>query len=80
MIKNIFCKNSYIFFKNDPIENNFVLNPSPKYCNQLCRNKGATKKASRKTVHDKVFKVLAKKGHFYQNNCGTCTAKTKYKP
>ncbi len=30
---NIFCKNSYIFFKNNPIENIFVLNPSPKYCN-----------------------------------------------
>ncbi len=22
-----------VFFKNDPIENIFVLNPSPKYCN-----------------------------------------------
>ncbi len=33
VLKNIFCKNSYIFFKNDPIENIFVLNPSPKYCN-----------------------------------------------
>ncbi len=30
VLKNIFCKNSYIFFKNDPIENIFVLNPSPK--------------------------------------------------
>ncbi len=28
---------------------------------QICRNKGATKKASRKTVYDKVFKVLSKK-------------------
>ncbi len=45
---------------------------------QICRNKGATKKTSRKTVYDKVFKVLAKKGHFYQKHCGT--AKTKYKP
>ncbi len=33
---------------------------------QICRNKGATKKASRKTVYDKVFKVLAKKVTFYQ--------------
>ncbi len=31
---------------------------------QICRNKGATKKASRKTVYDKVFKVLAKKVTF----------------
>ncbi len=53
-----------------------MLNPSPNTAMQICRNKGATKKASRKTVHDKVFKVLAKKGHFYQNICGT--AKTKY--
>ncbi len=46
---------------------------------QICRNKGATKKASRKTVHDKVFKVLAKKVTFIKKkNCGT--VKTKYKP
>ncbi len=45
---------------------------------QICRNKGATKKASRKTVYDKVFKVLAKKVTFIKNNCGT--AKTKYQP
>ncbi len=31
---------------------------------QICRNKGATKKASRKKVYDKVFKVLAKKVTF----------------
>ncbi len=31
---------------------------------QICRNKGTTKKASRKTVYDKVFKVLAKKVTF----------------
>ncbi len=31
---------------------------------QICRNKRATKKASRKTVYDKVFKVLAKKVTF----------------
>ncbi len=45
---------------------------------QICRNKGATKKASRKTVDDKVFKVLAKKVTFIKKYCGT--AKTKYKP
>ncbi len=33
LCKKHFCKNSYIFFKNDPFENIFVLNPSPKYCN-----------------------------------------------
>ncbi len=33
VLKNIFFKNSYIFFKNDAIENIFVVNPSPKYCN-----------------------------------------------
>ncbi len=31
---------------------------------QICRNKGATNKASRKTVYGKVFKVLAKKVTF----------------
>ncbi len=34
---------------------------APNTAMQICRNKGATKKASRKTVYDKVFKVLAKK-------------------
>ncbi len=33
VLKNIFCKNSYIFFKNGQIENIFVFNPSPNYCN-----------------------------------------------
>ncbi len=31
--KKKIAKNSYIFFKNDPIENISVLNPSLKYCN-----------------------------------------------
>ncbi len=53
------------------------LTQAPNTAMQICRNKGATK-ASRKTVYDKVIKVLAKKGHFYQKDCGT--AKTKYKP
>ncbi len=34
---------------------------------QICRNKGATKKASRKTVHDKKIKVLAKRVTFIKN-------------
>ncbi len=34
---------------------------------QICINKGATKKASRKTVYDKLFKVLAKKVTFIKN-------------
>ncbi len=38
---------------------------------QICRNKEATKKASRKTVYDKVFKVLAKNVTFIKKNCGT---------
>ncbi len=46
---------------------------APNTAMQIFRNKGATKKTSRKTVDDKVF---TKKGHFYQKNCGT--AKTKY--
>ncbi len=41
---------------------------------QIFRNKGATKKASRKMVHDKVFfNVLAKRPFFTPN-------KTNYKP
>ncbi len=37
------------------------LTQSPNTAMQICRNIGATKKASRKRVYDKVFKVLAKK-------------------
>ncbi len=40
------------------------LNQAPNTAMQICRNKVATKKASRKTVYDKVFKVLAKKVTF----------------
>ncbi len=36
------------------------LTQAPNTAMQICRNKGATKKASRKIVHAKVFKVLAK--------------------
>ncbi len=43
VFKNIFCKNSYIFFINDPIENIFVLNPSPKYCNANMQKKRSYK-------------------------------------
>ncbi len=39
----------------------WCLTPAPNTAMQICRNKAATKKASRKTVHDKVFKVLVKK-------------------
>ncbi len=41
-----------------------MLNQSPNTAMQIYRNKEATKKASRKTVYDKVFKVLAKKVTF----------------
>ncbi len=34
---------------------------------QIYRNKGARKKASRKKVYDKVFKVLAEKVTFIKN-------------
>ncbi len=51
---------------------------APNTAMQICRNKGATKKASRKTVYDKVFKLLAEKVTFIKKNCGT--TKTKYKP
>ncbi len=54
------------------------LTQAPNTAMQICRNKGATKKASRKTVYENVFKSFSKKGHFYPKNCGT--AKTKYKP
>ncbi len=40
------------------------LTQAPNTALQICRNKGATNKASRKTVYDKVFKVLAKKVTF----------------
>ncbi len=51
---------------------------APHTAMQIYRNKGATKKASRKTVYDKVFKVLAKNVTFIIKYCGS--AKTKYKP
>ncbi len=65
-IKNtIFCKNSYIFIKNVRTGNIFVVNPSPKYFNaNIYKNKGATKKASKKFIHDKVFNLLAKRPFF----------------
>ncbi len=40
------------------------LTQAPNTAMQICRNKGATTKASRKTVYDKVFKVLAEKVTF----------------
>ncbi len=40
------------------------LTQAPNTSMQICRNKGATKKTSRKTVYDKVFKVLPKKVTF----------------
>ncbi len=43
------------------------LTQAPDTAMQICRNKGPTKKASRKTVYDKVFKVLAKKVTFIIN-------------
>ncbi len=54
------------------------LTQASKTAMQICRNKGVTKKASRNTIYNKVFKVLAKKVTFIKTNCGT--AKTKYKP
>ncbi len=42
------------------------LTQAPNTAMQICRNKGATKKASRKIVYGKVFKVLAKKVTFIQ--------------
>ncbi len=41
-----------------------MVNPSPNTSMQISRNKGATKKASRKMVHDKVFNFLAKRPFF----------------
>ncbi len=43
------------------------LTQAPNTAIQIYRNKEATKKASRKTVYDKVFKVLAKKVTFINN-------------
>ncbi len=57
----------------------FVVKPSPNTAIQICRNKGATEKTSRKNpVCDNVFKVLAKKVIFISKNGGT--TKTKFKP
>ncbi len=52
------------------------LTQAPNTAMQICRNKGATKKASRKTVFDKVFKVLAKKGTFIKK-CSDRDGQTK---
>ncbi len=54
------------------------LTQSPNTSMQISRNKGATKKASRKMVHDKVFfNFLTKRPFFTQYGC---TTKTNYKP
>ncbi len=37
---------------------------------QISRNKGATKKASRKMLHDKVILLFCKKGHILPKNGG----------
>ncbi len=42
------------------------LTQAPNTAMQICRNKGATKKDSRKTVHHKKIKVLAEKVTFIQ--------------
>ncbi len=56
------------------------LTQAPNTVMQICRNKGATKKASRKTVYDNIFKVLAKKVIFIKNKWWYSTTKTKFKP
>ncbi len=40
------------------------LTQAPNTAMHICKNKGATKNASRKTVHDKVFNDLVKKVTF----------------
>ncbi len=49
-----------IFYKNVPIENIILVDPSPKYFQAY---KGGTMKASRKTFYDKVG-FFWQKGHF----------------
>ncbi len=79
MLKNTFSAKIAIFsLKITQLKIFLSLTQAPNTAVQICRNKGATKKASRKTVHDKVFKLLAKKVTFIQKNCGT--AETKYNP
>ncbi len=79
MIKRTFSAEIAIFFfKMTQLKIFLCLTQAPNTAMQICRNKGATKKASRKTVYDKHFLNYSKKCHFYQNNCGT--AKTKYQP
>ncbi len=51
---------------------------APNTSMQLSRNKGATKKVSRKMIYDKVFKTFWQKGYFFPKNCDT--TKTSYKP
>ncbi len=42
------------------------LTQAPNTSKQISRNKGATKKVSRKTVYDKVLNLLAKRPFFTQ--------------
>ncbi len=56
---------SLVYDKVFVIKKNFSAKiQAPNTAMQICKNKGTTKKASRKTVYDKVFKVLAKKVTF----------------
>ncbi len=52
-----------------------LVTPCPKYFQAY---KGATMKACRKTVYDKVFKNVRQKGHVLPKNEGT--TKKCYKP
>ncbi len=77
--KPSFAKTSVSSLKMPELEIFLWLTQTPNASMQISRNKAATKKASRKMDHDKVFfKTFWQKGQFLPKNGGT--AKTNYKP
>ncbi len=60
-LKKVFAKNAIFSKIMSQSKELFWLIQAPNTAMQIYRNKRAIKKASRKTVYDKVFKVLAKR-------------------
>ncbi len=64
-VKKTFSAKIVIFsLKMTKLKIFLCLTQAPNTAMEICRNEGVTRKASRKTVYDKVFKVLAKKVTF----------------
>ncbi len=63
--KPSFAKEAVSSLKMSELEILLRLTQAPNTSMQIFRNKGATKKASRKMINDRVFKTFGKKAIFY---------------